>query len=125
MSTDDVGKLLGNPAQVRALGSGPGQPITCGSMFFDSSGAIVVVVTQFQGGAVTLRGLRRSDATAQGSTRPLPALGADAFRAGKRVVVFRHGDTVVRIEAGVSASGSGALTPAQLEALGKTVEAHL
>jgi hypothetical protein len=125
VSTADIGKLTGTPPQLRALGSAPGQPIVCGSLFFGTTGEIVLAVTERAGGAPALQQLRKEDGAQEGSATPVAPLGAGAFLAGKRILAFRHGDTVVRLEAGVQADGSGALTPPQLEQLAETIASRL
>lgn len=110
---------------MRALTSPPGQQIDCGSMFFGQTGDIVVVVTQRPGGSAALAELRKVDKLQYGSALPLSDLGPGAFAAGKRVLAFRHGDTVVRLETGIEPNGSNALSLPKLEQLARAIASKL
>jgi hypothetical protein len=105
-----------------SLGSAPGSSARCSVVFVDSSGQLILQVTELGGGQATLAELRRTAASDLGpaTVRSTPALGRGAFVA-RRVLAFARGGDVVQLQTGYSSTGQLQLTPAQLTRLAAIV----
>jgi hypothetical protein len=106
------------PSEEQALASSPGVRLRCSILFIDSSGQLILQLTEAGGGRATLADLRRAAASDVGAAavRPLPALGDGAFVA-RRVLAFARGRSVVELQTGYSADGRLQLPPSALTRL--------
>lgn len=115
--------VLTSQAMTRPRGSSQ----LCGKVFFDSSGALVVGITQEDEGPRALRSARasgRAQALRQ-RLRRVPELGAGAFLAGGRILGFARGRRVAILQTGYGEGNALLLSPARLIRLGKVVAARL
>ena len=111
------------PARQQALADAPGQDLRCSILFIDSSGQLILQLTEADGGRSALAALRQATASEVGAkaVRPLPALGRGAFVA-RRVLAFARGSSLVELQTGYNAGGRLQLTPAQLVRLAAKVD---
>jgi hypothetical protein len=113
------------PSKEETLANSPGSRLHCSDVFADSSGGLILQLTEARGGRAALIGLRRASASEQGaaSIRHLTRLGPEAFVA-RRMLGFVRGDQLVTLQTGYSADGKLHLTSAQLVRLAAIVAAH-
>jgi hypothetical protein len=127
LSTGDVTRETGiSPVNERGLGRFPGSGRLCGSIYFNAAGSLIVQLTEDVGGRAALRKLR-SMAEAQFSradVRLVPAFGAGAFLARRRVLTFLRGGRIVTLQTGYQSDGTLSLTDPELTRLGRLVAAR-
>jgi hypothetical protein len=119
LTSRDIARVASiRPSEEQALASSPGVRLRCSILFIDSSGQLILQLTEAGGGRAALADLRRAAASDVGAAavRPLPALGNGAFVA-RRVLAFARGRSVVQLQTGYSADGRLQLTPSELTRL--------
>ena len=125
LTASDVSHVTSiRPSRQQALANLPGGHLRCSSLFIDSSGQLILELTEADGGQAALVALRRATGEEQGraTVRPLPALGAGAFVA-RRTLAFTRDDRLSTLRAGYSAEGHLQLTVEQLAHLAAIVAA--
>jgi hypothetical protein len=123
LTVNDIARVASvQPADQQALASAPGQSVRCSTVFIDSSGQLILQLSEAGGGRAALAALRRTTASDLGpnTVRPLPALGEGAFVA-RRVLAYARGRALVELQTGYSADGRLQLTPDQLARLAEIV----
>jgi hypothetical protein len=123
LTANDIARVASvQPADQQALASAPGQSVSCSTVFVDSSGQLILQLSEAGGGRAALAALRRTTASDLGpnTVRPLPALGEGAFVA-RRVLAYARGRALVELQTGYSADGRLQLTPDQLARLAEIV----
>jgi hypothetical protein len=110
-----------SPVNGRHLASQPRAHLTCGMVFFDGSGDLIVEITEAPGGIAALRRLRASSTEQFGraALRAISGLGPGAFLAHRRILAFTHSGRTVRLETGYGSQGRLSLTVDQLTRLAR------
>jgi len=111
-----------HPSKQGTLGKAPGGSLDCSTLFVDSSGQLILQLTETDGGRAALTGLHRATAAEVGAAaiRPVGSLGPGGF-AGGRVVGFMRGNRLVTLQTGYTATGQLELSPDQLVRLATIV----
>jgi hypothetical protein len=123
LTASDIARVASiRPSRQEPLANAPGHRLRCSILFIDSSGQLILELTEADGGRAALAALRRGTASDLGpaAVRPLPALGRGAFVA-RRVLGFARGRAVVELQTGYSGDGRLQLTSAQLVQLAAIV----
>jgi hypothetical protein len=125
LTVDDIKRLTGKKTKKRDLAPSP--EIRCSSVFFLGATELAVSISERDGDARTLKRLRTEKTHEVGATttQPVSGLGEDAFVAGKRILGFRHGDTVVILETGYTGGTQLTLKVADLKRIGELVAERL
>jgi hypothetical protein len=94
-------------------------------LFVDSSGQLILQLTEADGGQAALTDLRRTTAAevGPGAIHPVAKFGPGAF-VGSRVLGFIHGSRLVTLQTGYTTSGELELTPDQLVQLATIVRGN-
>jgi hypothetical protein len=126
LNADDLVRVASlKPSKQGTLAAAPGQSLRCSRLFVDSSGQLILQLTEAGGGRPALTSLRRATAADAGARaiQPVPKLGPGAF-VGGRVLGFILGNRLVTLQTGYTASGMLELSPDQLVRLAAIVRAH-
>lgn len=127
LSASDIAHVAAiRPSKHEPLANTSGGNLRCSILFIDSSGQLILELTEADGGRAALATLRRGTASDLGAAtvRPLPALGPGAFVA-RRVLAFASGGRLVELQTGYSSEGRLQLSTGQLTRLGTIVAARI
>jgi hypothetical protein len=123
LTASDIARVASvRPSQEEPLANAPGHRVRCSILFIDSSGQLILQLTESGGGPAALTSIRRGAASELGAAavQPLAELGPGGFVA-RRVLAFARGRTIVELRTGYSDDGRLQLTPAQLRRLAAIV----
>jgi hypothetical protein len=127
LTTADIKQITGAAPRELKLNPTESADVRCSTAFFSGATALVVGITERDGGARALSRLRAMLVAEHGraSVRPAAGLGEGAFIVEKRILSFRQGDRVVTLETGFDSNGTRLLTPAQLVQLAHVIARRL
>ena len=119
LSLSDVQHTSGiTPLRRVDLAPLPSMQLRCSTVFANTSGGLVLAVSEADGGSARLAQVRQGRAAPGVTIQTLTGVGDEAFAADGRFLAFRAGDRVFMLE-----TGPEVLTLKQLKELGQ-IEAH-